>query len=101
MKQCLDAKSADGIISEQGKDGKISVVIDWKAESNERPNWEHVSHLDADYKTYWSQWNRLVVKDSFTAAGVVPCGGRKTSPRTSTIVQFIYYFGPLRSAIIF
>ena len=37
----------------------------------------------------------------FTAAGVVPCGGRKTSPRTSTIVQFIFYFGPLRSAIIF
>ena len=26
---------------------------------------------------------------------------RKTSPRTSTIVQFIFYFGPLRSAIIF
>ena len=37
----------------------------------------------------------------FTAAGVVPCGGRKTSPRTSTIVQFIFYFGPLRPAIIF
>ena len=37
----------------------------------------------------------------FTAAGVVPCGGRKTSPRTSIIVQFIFYFGPLRSAIIF
>ena len=35
----------------------------------------------------------------FTAAGVVPCGGRKTSPRTSTIVQFIFYVGPLRSAI--
>ena len=37
----------------------------------------------------------------FTAAGVVPCGGRKTSPRTSTIVQFIFYFGSLRSVIIF
>ena len=37
----------------------------------------------------------------FTAAGVVPCGGGKTSPRTSTIVQVIFYFGPLRSAIIF
>ena len=37
----------------------------------------------------------------FTAAGVVPCGGRKTSPCTSTIVQFIFYFDPLRSAIIF
>ena len=37
----------------------------------------------------------------FTAAGDVPGGGRKTSPRTSTIVQFLFYFGPLRSAIIF
>ena len=37
----------------------------------------------------------------FTAAGVVPCDGRKTSPRTSTIVQFIFCFGPLRSAIKF
>ena len=27
----------------------------------------------------------------FTAAGVVPYGGRKTSPRTSTIVQFIFW----------
>ena len=29
---------------------------------------------------------------TFTAAGVVQCGGRKTSPRTSTIVQFIFHF---------
>ena len=29
---------------------------------------------------------------AFTAAGVVQCGGRKTSTRTSTIVQFIFYF---------
>ena len=42
----------------------------------------------------------LLVFD-FTAAGVVPCGGHKTTPRTSAIVQFIFYFGPLRSAIIF
>ena len=27
-----------------------------------------------------------------TAAGIVQCGGCKTSPSTSTIVQFIYYF---------
>ena len=29
---------------------------------------------------------------AFTAAGGVQCGGRNTSPRTSTIVQFIFYF---------
>ena len=29
---------------------------------------------------------------AFTAASVMLCSGRKTSPRTSTIVQFIFYF---------
>ena len=31
----------------------------------------------------------------------MPCGGRKKSPRTSSIVQIIFYFGPLRSVKIF
>ena len=35
---------------------------------------------------------------AFTAAGVVPCGGPKKSPRTSSIVQIIFSFGHLRSA---
>ena len=34
----------------------------------------------------------LCILFAFTAAGVVQCGGRKTSPRTSTIVQFIFHF---------
>ena len=29
---------------------------------------------------------------AITAAGVVPCDGPKTSPRTSSIVQIIYSF---------
>ena len=35
------------------------------------------------------------------AAGVVPCGGRKKSPRTSSIVPIIFYFSPLRSEDIY
>ena len=31
----------------------------------------------------------------FTTAGVVPCGGRKMSPRTSLVVQIILHFSPL------
>ena len=46
-----------------------------------------------------SSWKKKL--NDFSKLGVVPCGGRKTSPRTSTIVQFIFYFGPLRSATIF
>ena len=62
MKEWLEAKSLDDIKSEQGKDSKIDTVLKWKEESDERPAWESVSHLDADHKTYWSQWNRLVVR---------------------------------------
>ena len=29
---------------------------------------------------------------AFTADGVVLCGGSRTSPRISTIVQFVFYF---------
>ena len=35
---------------------------------------------------------------AITAAGVVPCGGPKKSPRTSYKVQIIFSFGPLKSA---
>ena len=38
---------------------------------------------------------------AITAAGVVPCGAPKKSPRTSSIVQIIFYLGPLRSVKIF
>ena len=38
---------------------------------------------------------------AITAAGVVPCGGPKTSPRTSSIMQIIFSFGLLKSARVF
>ena len=33
-----------------------------------------------------------IILFAITAAGVVPCGGPKKSPRTSTIVQIIFFF---------
>ena len=48
----------------------------------------------------------LLLKDFFktyfysSAAGVVSCGGRKKSPRTSSIVQIIFNFGPLRPVLL-
>ena len=74
---------------------------------------KYIYRTDAVFRRTWTDAEKLlkekyffsilsfVFLSDFTAAGVVPCGGRKTSPRTSTIVQFIFYFGPLRSAIIF
>ena len=48
-----------------------------------------------------SKGSNLYILFALTATGVVPCGGRKMSPRTSSIVQIIYYLGPLRSVKIF
>lgn len=64
MKEWLEVKSPDDIKSEQEKDSKIATVLKWKEETDERPEWESASHLDADHKPYWSQWNRLVIKDA-------------------------------------
>ena len=63
MRSWLDTKSADDIKFEQNRDTKISTVITWKNEASERPVWERVSHLDTDYKSYWTQWNRLAIKN--------------------------------------
>ena len=38
---------------------------------------------------------------AITAAGVVPCGGPKKSPRTSSIVQIISFFGSFEISEIF
>ena len=37
-----------------------------------------------------SKGSNLYILFPITAAGVVPCGGRKKSPRTSSIVQIIF-----------
>ena len=63
----------------------------------------------AQYSPYYLPLNvftaakgsNLYILFAITAAGVVPCGGRKKSPSTSSIVQIIFYFGPLRSVKIF
>ena len=64
MKQWLNAKTTDDIVNEQARDTRVSTVIAWKTASNVRPVWESVSHLDNHYKSYWSQWNRLLIKDN-------------------------------------
>ena len=48
-----------------------------------------------------SKGSNLYILFAITAAGVVPCGGPKKSPRTSSIVQIIFFFGPLRSIKLF
>ena len=58
----------------------------------------HVSHSECNL-CYSKELFKILFY--FTAAGVVPCGGRKTFPCISSIVQIIFYFGPLRSEDMF
>ena len=39
-----------------------------------------------------SRGSNLYILFAITAAGVVPCGGPKKSPRTSSVVQIIFLF---------
>ena len=44
------------------------------------------------YECFHCSWRNSFFLFAFTAADVVQCGGRNMSPRTSAIVQFIFYF---------
>ena len=48
-----------------------------------------------------SKGSNFYILFAVTAAGVVPCGDPKISPRTSPIMPIIFYFGPLGSVKIF
>ena len=48
-----------------------------------------------------SKGSSFYILFAIIAAGVVPCGGPKKSPHTSSIVQIILSFVPLRSVRIF
>ena len=56
------------------------------------PGWFILPSAEDLGQTVSSVNSYCTINLAFTAAGVVPYGGRKTSARTSTIVQFIFYF---------
>ena len=47
----------------QEKDKSICKLLEWKETSNIRPQWSEISLKSAKLKSYWSQWERLEVKD--------------------------------------
>lgn len=47
----------------QRADLDIAPIIKWLEEEQGRPSWVQVSHLGAATKSYWSQWDRLYLKD--------------------------------------
>ena len=64
------------------------------------PKLYNMAHLSLNVFTAPKGSNNYILF-AITAAGVVPCGGPKKSPRTSSIVQIIFSFDPFRSVKIF
>lgn len=50
-----DAQVSDSVIS-------VVYTCKWK-QSSIRPAWTEISHMNVELKTYWSQWDRLELKD--------------------------------------
>ena len=54
------------------------------------PKLYNMAHLSLNVFTA-SKGSNTYILFAITAAGVVPCGGHKKSPRTSSIVQIIFF----------
>ncbi|KAL3888517.1 hypothetical protein ACJMK2_000883 [Sinanodonta woodiana] len=50
------------IIAAQTQDETLSALQDWKTR-NKRPIWSEVSNLSQEMKTYWAQWDRIILED--------------------------------------
>ena len=55
------------------------------------PKVYNMAHLSLNVFTASKGSNNYILF-AITAAGVVPCGGPKKSPRTSSTVQIIFFF---------
>lgn len=58
----VNAKTVEQLQQAQLNDPVIKIVHEWK-QNSEKPKWAHISHLSKDHKSYWSQWDRLVLKE--------------------------------------
>lgn len=58
----LPVKSQEELIEAQSKDNDIALILDWK-QKNQKPIWADISQESGVVKTYWAQWDTLVIKD--------------------------------------
>ena len=58
----LQGEKLEKICTEQRKDKDLRLIIDYKLK-DKRPTWQEVSPRGINLKNYWSQWNRLILKD--------------------------------------
>ncbi|KAJ8944260.1 hypothetical protein NQ318_013672 [Aromia moschata] len=52
----------DELLRDQENDPNLKPIVDWKKEDR-KPTWEEVSRYSPTVKSYWAQWNSLVLSD--------------------------------------
>jgi hypothetical protein len=50
------------VLADQESDPDLKYVLKWKR-ANQRPTWEDIAPLSRSVKSYWSQWDSLVLED--------------------------------------
>ncbi|KAJ8956804.1 hypothetical protein NQ318_014218 [Aromia moschata] len=52
----------DELLRDQENDPNLKPIVNWKKEDR-KPTWEEVSRYSPTVKSYWAQWNSLVLSD--------------------------------------
>ena len=60
----LEGKTSNSLHKLQEEYPSIGFLLKKKVAGEDRPKWEKLPSLDGDLKHYWSQWDRLLVKDN-------------------------------------
>jgi hypothetical protein len=73
----LDLLDVAAIPQEQGEDRHIGAILQWKLSSEPRTPWTSVAALSDESRTYWAQWDSLIVVDGVLYRNFVHSGGTK------------------------
>ncbi|KAJ8944747.1 hypothetical protein NQ318_011653 [Aromia moschata] len=53
---------SEKVLKDQENDPNLKPIVNWKKEDR-KPTWEEVSRYSPTVKSYWAQWNSLVLSD--------------------------------------
>ncbi|KAJ8951545.1 hypothetical protein NQ318_020418 [Aromia moschata] len=57
-----DDWQSENVLKDQENDPNLKPIVNWKKEDR-KPTWEEVSRYSPIVKSYWAQWNSLVLND--------------------------------------
>ena len=84
--QWLDSWSREQLLDWQRQDTDIKPVLQWKEESERKPNWNTVSSYSHGTKTLHAQWHQLHMEDGLLYREWHPQGLRHTRDVVNQLV---------------